>query len=521
MKYAYDREKMIERTKAEPTWLHFGAGNIFRAFPCAMAEKLLSSGDMDRGIIAAEGFDEEIIEKAYRPFGNESLLVTLCGDGGVKKLKIGSVAESLTVTGDRERLKEIAGAGSLSLISFTITEKGYAVRRPDGELYPTAAADIKAGPDGAKTTMAVVAALLYARYGCGGEPVSLVSMDNCSGNGDKLKAAVLTFAEGWMAEGFVDGGFIEYLSDEGKVAFPCSMIDKITPRPDPKVAEMLRAEGEKNTDIIVTEKKTYTSYFVNAEATEYLVIEDKFPAGRPPLHKAGVIFTDRKTVENTEKMKVSTCLNPLHTALAIYGCLLGHSLISEEMGDPQLFALVRCLGYDEGLRVVTDPGIISPAAFLDEVVKERLPNPFMPDAPQRIATDTSQKLPIRFGETVKAYIERELPMSQLKAIPLVAAGWCRYLMAVTDDGEKFTPSPDPRFEECSSHLRGITLGGEEVDVCAHLKPILSDPSIFGVDLYHTPIAWRAEEYFREMIRGKGAVRELLKRELTECDGERS
>lgn len=520
MKYAYDREKMMKRTKEAPVWLHFGAGNIFRAFPCALAENLLSSEDMDRGIIAAEGFDEEIIEKAYRPFGNESLLVTLCGDGEVRKQKIGSVAESLTVSGDRERLFEIGRSPSLSMVSFTVTEKGYAVRKPSGELYPFAEEEIKAGPEGAKNTMAVVAAILYARYGCGAHPVSLVSMDNCSGNGDKLKAAVLTFAKGWRDGGFVPEGFIEYLTDEKKVAFPCSMIDKITPRPDTRVAEMLRADGEQNTEIIVTEKKTYTSYFVNAEATEYLVVEDKFPGGRPPLHKAGVIFTDRKTVENTEKMKVSTCLNPLHTALAVFGCLLDHTLISEEMGDPELSALVHRLGYVEGIRVVTDPGIISPLQFLDEVVKERLPNPFMPDAPQRIATDTSQKLPIRFGETVKAYIERELPMSQLIAIPLVAAGWCRYLMAVTDEGEQFSPSPDPRLSECSAHLAGIKLGDENVDVRNHLKPILSDASIFGVDLYSTPIAWRAEEYFYEMIRGKGAVRRLLKRELTDTEGEK-
>lgn len=520
MKYAYDREKMMKRTKEAPVWLHFGAGNIFRAFPCALQEKLLSLGDTDRGIIAAEGFDEEIIEKVYRPFDNEFLLVTLCGNGGVKKQNVGSVAESLTVSVDRTRLIEIAKAPTLQMMSFTITEKGYAVRKPSGELSAFAESDIKAGPDGAKSTIAVVTALLHARYGCGALPISLVSMDNCSGNGDKLKAAVLTFAEGWRNGGFVTEGFTEYLTDEGKVAFPCSMIDKITPRPDTRVAEMLRADGEKNTEIIVTEKKTYTSYFVNAETTEYLVVEEKFPGGRPPLHKAGVIFTDRKTVENTEKMKVSTCLNPLHTALAIFGCLLDHTLISEEMADPELSALVKRLGYVEGIRVVTDPGIISPVSFLDEVVKERLPNPFMPDAPRRIATDTSQKLPIRFGETVKAYIERELPMSQLIAIPLVAAGWCRYLMAVTDEGEQFSPSPDPRLSECSAHLAGIKLGDQNVDVRDHLKPILSDASIFGVDLYSTPIAWRAEEYFKEMISGKGAVRRLLKRELTDTEDEK-
>ena len=100
-------------------------------------------------------------------------------------------------------------------------------------------------------------------------------------------------------------------------------------------------------------------------------------------------------------MKVCTCLNPLHTALAIYGCLLGYTLIADEMKNPLLKKMVEMIGYREGLPVVVDPGILDPGQFIDEVVTKRIPNPFMPDTPQRIATDTSQKLPIRFGEPLR------------------------------------------------------------------------------------------------------------------------
>ena len=78
---------------------------------------------------------------------------------------------------------------------------------------------------------------------------------------------------------------------------------------------------------------------------------------------------------------------------------------------------------------------MDPKAFIDTVLQVRVPNPFMPDTPQRIATDTSQKLAIRFGETIKAYAESdELDVASLKLIPLVFAGWLRYLMAVDDAG---------------------------------------------------------------------------------------
>lgn len=506
--FAYDRAAMVARTKASPTWLHFGAGNIFRAFPCALVEKLLADGVVDRGIIVAEGFDEEIVEHAYRPYDNTSLLVTLCGDGEIKKTPIGSVAESLCLSNDKNRLKEIACAPSLQLISFTITEKGYVTNTPAGELTAAIKADIDGEPCDAKTTVGAVTALLYARYGCGALPISLVSMDNCSGNGDKLKSAILTVARGWCTRGVVDGGFVDYITDESKVAFPCSMIDKITPRPSDAVAEMIA--GECDTELIVTKKGTYTAAFVNAEAPQYLVVEDKFPAGKPPIDTVGVIFTDKKTVDKSEKMKVCTCLNPLHTALAVFGCLLGYTLISEEMKDAQLVRLVRRLGYDEGLPVVTDPVILSPREFIDEVVGERLPNPFMPDAPQRIATDTSQKLPIRFGETIKAYIERGLPMTQLTAIPLVAAGWCRYLMAIDDGGDAFEPSSDPRLQECMAHLFGIALGETDREKIARaVSPLLSDETIFGVNLYETPLGARAENYFAKMVKSKNAVRKTL------------
>ena len=119
----------------------------------------------------------------------------------------------------------------------------------------------------------------------------------------------------------MEAEFVAYLEDETKVAFPWSMIDKITPRPASEVQAALEASGLTDMAPIVTSRNTYIAPYVNAETPEYLVIEDKFPNGRPALEAAGVYMTDRDTVNNTERMKVTTCLNPLHTALAVYGCL--------------------------------------------------------------------------------------------------------------------------------------------------------------------------------------------------------
>lgn len=266
--------------------------------------------------------------------------------------------------------------------------------------------------------------------------------------------------------------------------------------------------GVENLEPVITGKNTYVAPFVNAEECQYLVIEDNFPNGRPALEEGGVIFTARETVDRVEKMKVCTCLNPLHTALAVFGCLLGYTLISKEMDNPVLKKLVEVIGYEEGLPVVVNPGVIDPKKFIDEVVNIRIPNPFMPDTPQRIATDTSQKLGIRFGETIKAYQRSgELSVSSLKRIPLVFAGWLRYLCGIDDKGEAFTLSADPMLDTVCPYVADLKFGDTQVH--EKVAPILSNEKIFGVNLYEAGLGELTEQYFVEMLAGKGAVEATL------------
>jgi fructuronate reductase len=334
-------------------------------------------------------------------------------------------------------------------------------------------------------------------------------MDNCSHNGDKLFGEVEAFAVRWVEASTAEKGFLDYIRDRSRVSFPWSMIDKITPGPDKGVKALLEKDGFMDTEFYA--KTTPTAPFVNAEEPQYLVIEDAFPAGRPALEKAGAIFTSRETVDKVEKMKVCTCLNPLHTALAIFGCLLGYTRISEEMKNPDLVKLVEGIGYGEGLPVVVDPGILSPRKFIDEVIKVRFPNPFMPDTPQRIASDSSQKIPVRFGETIKAYLANPaLKVGDLKLIPLVLAAWVRYLMGVDDEGKPFAVSPDPLLSSLTPMLAGIKLGAGG-PFHSVLEPVLRDSRIFAVTLYEAGLGELVERYFEELVSGPGAVAAALKK----------
>ena len=512
----YDPEQIAALTKQHPVWVHFGIGNIFRMFIGGIADQLIEKGLMKQGITCVESFDYDVVDKIYDPFDNLVLAVTLHEDGRVDRKVHGALGEAVKAQlADKERrnrLKQIFTDPGLQVVSFTITEKGYALHGADGSWLPYAAKDMKNGPGAPTGAMGIVAALLYERFLAGGFPLALVSMDNVSRNGEKLQASVLETAETWRQNGFVEEAFVEYIRDEKKVSFPWTMIDKITPRPGDAVAADLAALGVEDMAPVITSKKTYIAPFVNAEAPQYLVVEDSFPAGRPAWEKAGVYMTDRATVNLSERMKVTACLNPLHTALCVYDCMLGYELFADGMKDPDLAELARQVGYAEGLPMVENPGILSPEKFLEEVIQVRFPNPYLGDTSQRIAVDISQMVGIRFGETIKAYVEKKGSAGELVAIPLAIAGWLRYLLAVDDNLCPMELAPDPMIPELQEKLQGIECGRPK-SCRGQLKSILSNGNIFGSDLYAAGIGERIEEMFREQLAGPGAVRETLHRWL--------
>ncbi|MFV0365291.1 MAG: mannitol dehydrogenase family protein [Mangrovibacterium sp.] len=502
----FNLQAIKENTKTNPKWIHFGAGNIFRAFVANCCQTVLNKGAYDSGILAVETFDNEVVTKAFESFDNLTALVKTKANGDYVKTIVASIVEAVIYAENKQRVETAFLNPDLQMVSFTVTEKGYSLRTSDGNFFPFVSADVEEGPNGKLAHLvSIVASLLFKRFEQGAAPVAMVSMDNCSHNGDILKRAVLDMAQAWQAKGFVGADFVAYLQDEQKVSFPLSMIDKITPRPSESIKQHLMDSGLEDMDIIVTNKNTYTAGYVNAEYCEYLVIEDKFPNGRPELEHAGVIFTDRDTVNKVETMKVTTCLNPLHTALAVSGVLLGYQTIWEEMRDADLVCLVEKIGYEEGLKVVVDPQILSPKIFIDEVLQERFSNSNIPDAPQRIATDTSQKVGIRFGETIKKYMASDsLSVDALEGIPMALALWCRYLVGIDDNGEAMQLSSDPMLEELCAVVKDAKLGHS-----VSILPILGNAKVFNFDILSTSVATKAQAHFDFMMAAKGNVRNAL------------
>jgi len=502
-----------ENTFKTPKWVHIGVGNIFRGFIAKLQQALIKMHKEETGIIGVEVFDYEIVESIMKRYNNLTLAVSILSDGRLEKEVSASVVETLfgdPKNRDWETLKLLFQEPTLQMCSLTITEKGYNLRGADDEYYMEVLFDINSGPSNPKTTMAKVTSLLYTRFKTNALPIALVSFDNFARNGEKLHQSIREIASGWVNHHLVEIDFLDYI--DKVVTYPWTMIDKIVPSPSEEILKHLLDIGLIDMEPIVTKKKTYIAPFVNMEHSQYLIVEDNFPNGRPDLDVAdrNIFFADRETVEKSERMKVTACLNPLHTTLAIFGCLLGYKKIYEEMENPLLKQLVEGVG-EEGLRVVENPSIIDPKQFLREVIDERLPNKYLPDTPQRIATDTSQKMPVRFGETILSYSKRsDLGVHSLRYIPLVIAGWCRYLLGVDDEGIQMELSPDPQLNKLRSYLSTIEFGKPN-SLRDQLYPILSSTEIFRVNLYEVGLATKIERLFKEMITGPGAVKGVIQK----------
>ncbi len=511
-----DSEKMRVAGRRQPVWIHVGGGNLYRAFHAAIAQDLMDAGALERGIVVFEMRRPFMADEIYAPYHDDILQVVMNPGGSLKERVLASTADALFANVKRpedwKRALAYFESPELQLVTVTITEKGYALRGSDGALLPAVARECAAGPGAPATAMGTFAALLHARYVAGAAPIALVTTDNFSQNGRHFREAVLEIAEAWQKAGLVEDGFVAYVADEGRVSFPWTMIDRITPNPSPETESALKEQGFDDLPLIQGAHASYAG-FANTEEAHYLVVEDSFPNGRPDLALGGVILCDRKTAEKADTMKVTACLNPLHTTLAVYGCLLGYTRIWQEMENADLVSLIKHIGYDEDLPVVEDPGVIDPRRFIDELVERRLPNRALPDAPQRIATDTSQKIPIRFGHTLAVYEkDSALDPAKLTYIPLAIAGWLRYLTGIDDEGKAFEPSPDPLLPELREAVAPLALGVSDVELIHRsVAPILSNRGIFVVDLYGLGLGKKIEGMLQEELAAPGAVAATIKR----------
>jgi fructuronate reductase len=431
-----------------PGIVHLGIGAFHRAHMAAYVDSLLASHP-DWAIIGAS---------LRRPDARDALapqdfLYTLAirDASGTRARIIGAIRDVLDASADRTELIEIMALPAIRIVSLTVTEKGYCSAPATGELdeaHPDIVHDL-AHPDAPLSAPGIIVAALKLRQARGLIPFTVMSCDNLPSNGRTAGRIVRRFAELTGDEALID-----YVNT---VSFPSTMIDRIVPATTDKDREIVN-------DIIGLED----AWPIMTEPFTQWVIEDDFPAGRPPFEQAGAQLVD--DVEPFELMKLRM-LNGSHSTMAYLGYLSGHQYVSEAIADPGIHKLIHGLMTEEVIPTLP-MSRESLEAYRDQLLA-RFANPALNHRTWQIAMDGTQKLPQRLLGTIRARIDAGQSYTRLA---LGVAAWMRYVTGIDEKGQ-----PIDVKDPLSARLRQLAdAAGPDADQLA--TNLLTVTEVFGTDL---------------------------------------
>jgi len=449
-----------DRSGVTPGIVHLGIGAFHRAHMAVYVDRLLAAAP-DWGIVGVSlrRPDTKVAltpQDGYYTVAVRDASGTQCGI-------IGSIIAIVDANAERGRLLRLMAAPAIRIVSLTVTEKGYCHDPATGQLdehHPDIVHDL-AHPDDPVSAPGLIVAALERRLAHGTAPFTVLSCDNLPNNGATAARIVARFAELRSAE---LGTHVRQ-----HVAFPSTMVDRIVPA-------TTDADRQLVDDLIGLED----AWPIMTEPFIQWVIEDRFPAGRPPFETVGAQLVE--DVGPFEKMKLRL-LNGSHSTLAYLGYLAGHEYVSEVMQSPDFVRLIHDLITLEAMPTLDMPGV-DLGHYRDELLA-RFSNPALKHRTWQIAMDGSQKLPQRLLGTIRDRLAAGQPIDRLA---LGVAAWMRYVTGIDEQGAAIEVR-DP----LAGRLRAIADS-------AHREPIrlavglLTIGEIFGRDLPQN-------EVFREAVTG--------------------
>lgn len=439
-----------DRTKVSVGIVHLGIGAFHRAHQQEYTDDVLAGGVTEWGICGVDLLGPDVRDK----LAPQDLLYSLSVMSGESKTHriIGALRELMVGPENPEALVARMCDPAIRIVSITVTEKGYCHDPASGELnfeHPGIKADLK-NQDRPSTIVGYLVAALRRRRAAGTPPFTVMSCDNLFQNGKIARKVIISFAEA------VDPELGKWITEN--VAFPCTMVDRITPATTPNdIAEVEAGLGVADGWPIV------------CEPFKQWVIEDHFTLGRPAWEKAGAEIVEE--VDPYEYMKLRL-LNGSHSALAYLGSLAGYETISRCMEDPAYVHFMRRLMDEDVTPTLDMPEGVDVGAYKDSLV-ERFINPAIKHLTAQIAMDGSQKLPNR---TLGPVRERLAAGASVDHLALVTAAWMRYATGIDGQGNHFEVN-DPMAAELKKV--GEAAGNDPEKVA---RGYLAMPEIFGDDL---------------------------------------
>lgn len=403
------------REALRPGILHIGVGNFHRAHQAVYLDALFNRGkDLDWALIGAGVRPgDEAMRRALEPQDWLTTVVEL--EPGANTARVtGAMVDFVPFGPDSRAIVDALDDPALRIVSLTVTEGGYCIDPATGAFNPEHP-DIRydaAHIDTPNGVFGVLVAALRRRRERGLAPFTVMSCDNIPHNGHVALDAVAGLAA------LVDPGLAAFVRET--VAFPNSMVDRITP-----------ATTDRERSMLSERFGIQDNWPVFCEPFRQWVLEDRFPTGRPALEEVGVTFTPEVAAFELMKLRI---LNGGHAAIAYPAGLLGIHFVHDAMADPLVRGFLDKLEADEIIPCVPAvPGVDLGTYY--QLIARRFANPDVGDTIPRLAQDGSNRQPKFILPSTRDRLKAGADMTGLA---LESALWCRYCAATTDAGEPFT-----------------------------------------------------------------------------------
>jgi fructuronate reductase len=380
---AYRRESLV------PTVVHIGPGVFHRAHQAVYADSVLRTGATS-GAVWGVSLRSPAVRDALA--GNDFVyhVVERGGPGPDVVRPVGAILGIDVATEGVEPVLARLADPAVTVVTVTVTEHGYCATHPGGPLdprRPEVLHDLR-DPEAPRSLPGLLLEALVRRRAAGTAPFTVVSCDNLPGNGPATARVVLDLAE------YREPGLSAWIHDN--VAFPSSLVDRMVPATTGDDRRRLRDTGVDDAWPVVT------------EPFSQWVLEDRFPAGRPPWERAGVELVSDVTHHEQAKLRI---LNAAHSALAYWGLLAGHRLVWQAAADRVLLAATRALLAHEVIPTLTPPSGWDLHDYAEQVLR-RFSDAALPYPTAKVAGDGSQKLPVRLIPTVRALVAQGSPATR-------------------------------------------------------------------------------------------------------------
>ncbi|MEP3347160.1 MAG: mannitol dehydrogenase family protein [Litoreibacter sp.] len=435
-----------DRKSCEIGVVHLGFGAFHRAHQAQYIDDMMeATGDLRWGIAAVNlrAPEAEVFAK-YDAESDGYVVKSISPDGQTIFRRVRSHVAFADWSKDAAGAESLLSLPSVHAVTITVTESGY-YTDDAGLLNPEDPTIV--GEVSGKTPTTVYGYLtraLSARKDGTGQPITILCCDNIRENGTKLGA---NFRSYLRLKG--DADLLAWV--EANVTFPCSMVDRITPRSSPELLAEVRA---------MFDSKAVSP--IIAESFTQWVLEDDFAGPMPDLGAVGVTVTPN--VHPFEEAKIRI-LNGGHTCLAYLAALHGIDTFDAAMAEADLNDHFWAYERDEVLPALTLDLPFDRAEYLQSIA-DRFGNSAIADSVERICADGMAKFPIFIRPTLESCFAQGItPSAGLRSI----ASW--YVFSKHVAAGKI---PFKYFEPSWDLLEPMLAGDESLDAFCNSKLLWAD-----------------------------------------------